>query len=264
MTINNNISNIEALQGTLLERISTGNRINSASDDASGLLIAEQLQVKENSLTQSLINTNQGIALTQIAQAGISNQKEILSDIRQEAIKARNGTTSDEGRIIIQNQIEKFVESFESIAQNTTYNDEQLLRTIGGVEDDLSIVGDDTTISITKSDSDSISNNLRSFLNDFTTNPNSIEGLINAIDEGINTLSQNESEFSSASTSLESLARSYINASSNTADASATILNADTIRNISDFNKNSLTAQAGYLAQSQANAIQSRTISLLT
>jgi flagellin len=264
MTINNNISNVESLQGNLLEKISSGSAINKASDDASGLLIAEKLQVRENSLTQSLVNANQGIAFTQIGMSGISNQKEILENIKQEAIKAQNGTMSDDDRQIIQNQIEKYMDNFDFIADTTTYNDEKLLKTTGGVEDDLSIVGEDSTINIQKSDSDSISSNLRGFLSDFSTNKDSINGLINAIDDGLNSLNQNESEFASASNALESMARQYINASSNTAEAKSTILDADIITSLSDFNKNSVMSQVGYLAQSQANAVQSRTVSLLT
>jgi flagellin len=264
MTVDNNISNLGAVQTNLLEKISSGNAINKASDDASGLLIADQLQVRENSLTQSLVNANQGIAFTQIAIAGIDNQKEILENIKQEALKAKNGTLSEDDKQNIQNQIEKYIENFDYIADTTKYNDEKLLQTTGGVEDDLSIVGDNDTINIEKSDSKSISDSLKKFLSDFASNPAFIDGMIQAADEGINSLNKNASEFASASNALESMARNYISASSNTAEAKSTILDADTFKNVSDFSKNNVMSQVGYLAQSQANAVQSRTVSLLT
>lgn len=265
MTVNNsNIANVNNLQPNILERISSGSQVNQASDDPSGLLIADQLQVRENSLTQSLMNANQGIAFAQIAMSGISSQKELLENIKQESIKAQNGTMSQDDKQSIQNQIAKYIDAFDNIAQSTRYNDEKLLETNGTSDDDLSIVGEDSTITMEKSDSQSISNNLRGFLNDFASNPASIEGMIDAANEGIDSLNKSASEFGSAANSLESMARSYMNASTNTAEAKSTILDSDIIKDLTDFNKNSVMSQVGYLAQSQANAVQQRTVALLT
>lgn len=264
MTVNNNITNVNNLQTNLLEKISSGHEINQVSDDPSGLLISDQLQVRENSLTQSIVNANQGIAFAQIAMGGISSQKELLENIKQESLKAKNGTLSDDDKEAIKNQISNYIDAFDNIAQTTTYNDEKLLQTTGGVDDDLSIVGDNSTIIMEKSDSKSISDNLKSFLTDFASNPAFVDGMIQAVDEGIDTLNKSESEFGSAANSLESMARQYINASANTAEAKSTILDSDIIKDIGDFNKNSVMSQMGYLAQSQANAVQSRTINLLT
>jgi flagellin len=79
MTINNssyiNINNLNQASSTALEKISSGLAINKAADDASGLAIADKLGVQKSSLVQSVENANSGIAMSNIAQSSISEQK---------------------------------------------------------------------------------------------------------------------------------------------------------------------------------------------
>ncbi|NQY95009.1 MAG: flagellin, partial [Campylobacteraceae bacterium] len=94
--INSNINNVTNLQNSSLERISSGSKINQASDDASSLSISESLRLQRSDLSQSLQNLNQGIALTRIASAGLENQQEILGDIKVKLLQANTDTTSAE------------------------------------------------------------------------------------------------------------------------------------------------------------------------
>lgn len=268
MTINsnNNYTNINnTQQNNILEKLSTGLAINKASDDASSLAIATKLGVQKSSAAQSVENVNSGVALTNIAQEGISNQKEILENIKIESLKALNGTTSQEGRDAIANQIGKYIEQFEQIAESTNYNGQKLLKASGDpFEDEISITGDDSNISIKKADTTSISDELKTFLSDFSTNPDSVRNLLDAVDKGIDTLSAQESEFGSSSNSLESLGRNYLTAETNAANAQSTLLDLDYSKGIANFNKTNIQTQVGFLAQSQANAVQSRVLSLLS
>ena len=266
MTINNTnaLSNIGSTQTGLIEKISTGLDINSASDDASGLFIADNLGVQKSSLAQSVENANSGIAMSNIAQGAISSQKDILESIRTETLKAMNGTTSLEGKEAIANQINKYIEQYDKVSNSTNYNGEQLLKTAGDSSDDLSIVGEESIISMQKADTTSISDQLKTFMADFTTNPSSMNGILDTVDNGMNTLSSQESEFGSTANSLESMARNYMTAQTNIASAESTIRDFDFTKGIADFNKTDLQSQIGYLIQSQANAVQSRTVSLLS
>ena len=266
MTINNTntLPNVGSTQSDLIQKLSTGLEINKASDDASGLLIADNLGIQKSSLAQSVENVSSGIAMSNIAQGAISSQKDILETIRTETLKAMNGTTSQEGRESIANQINKYIEQYEQIADSTNYNGEQLLKTAGDSSDDLSVVGDESIITMQKADTTSISDQLKSFMADFTTNPDSMKNILSAVDNGINTLSAQESEFGSTSNSLESMARNYMSAQTNIANAQSSIMDFDFSKGISDFNKTNIQTQIGYLMQSQANAVQSRTVSLLS
>jgi flagellin len=259
-----NIQGLSQVQAGQIERLSSGQAINKAADDASGLAIADQLGLQKSSLAQSVENFNSGIAMSTIAQSGIASQKELLENIKTETLKAMTGTTSQEGRDAIAEQISKYVQQFEQIADTTTYNGQDLLKTSGDpAADDISITGEDTMVSLEKADTTSLSDTLKSFLADFSTNSSSRDALLDAVDSGIDQLASYASDFGSASNALESLARNYLTAETNTAAAKSTIMDLDYAEEVSDFNKTSLQAQIGYLMQSQANAVQARSVTLL-
>ena len=266
MTINNsnNINNLNINQNNLLERISTGLAINSASDNASGLAISDQLDFDSGALSQSVENANSGVAMSNIAQSGIASQKELLENIKTETLKAMNGTTSQEGREAIATQINKYIDQYEQIADSTNYNGQQLLKTTGDSSDDLSIVGDDSIISMQKADTTSVSDQLRTLMDDFTTNPDSMSSMLSTVDDASSELASYASEYGSSANALESMARNYMSAQTNIESAKSTILDFDFASGIADFNKTNIQTQVGYLAQSQANAVQSRVVSLLS
>lgn len=262
---NTNIQSLSQVQAGQLEKLSSALAINKAADDASGLAIADQLGLQKSSLAQSVENMNSGIAMSNIAQSGISSQKDILQNIRTETLKAMNGTTSQEGREAIAQQIDRYIEQYEQIAQSTTYNGQELLKTSGDPSaDDISIATDEAIIEMEKADTTSLSDTLRGFLSDFTTNPSSMTGLLDAVDDGIDQLASFASDFGSASNAMESMARSYISAETNMAAAKSTIMDIDYAKEVTDFNKTNLQTQIGYLMQTQANAAQAKNIALLS
>ena len=267
MTINNNnyspASNTQ--YNNTLEKLATGLAINKASDDASGLAIADKLGIQKSGAAQSVENANSGIALSNIAQKGISEQKEILDHIKTETLKALNGTTSQEGREAIAKEINKSIAQFENIAESTNYNGQQLLKSTGDpFADDISVAGSDSTISMQKADTTSVSDELKTFMTDFATNPDSMKGLLEAVDKGIDTLGSQEADFGTSSNSLESMARNYMTVETNLASAKSEIMDLDFSQGMANFSKNNIQSQIGYLVQSQANAVQSRVTSLLT
>ncbi len=258
------LQNVNDLQSTSLEKIGTALAINKASDNASGLAIADALGSQKSSVSQALENMNSGIAMSNIAQSGISSQKEILENIKTETLKAMNGTTSQEGREAIQQQISKYVEQYEMIASSTTYNDTALLKTTGGSDDDISITDTDSTIEMEKADTTSISDTLKSFLGDFDKNPTSMQNMLNAVDQGMTKLATYASDFGSASNAMESSARNSISTEVELAKAQSTILDVDYSKEVSDFSKTNIMSQMGLIMQTQANAQQQRNIDILS
>jgi flagellin len=265
MDINTSTINSSALQSaSSLERISSAVAINQSSDDASGLSIADALGSQQYSLSQSIENMNNGIAMSNIAQSGIAAQKDILEEINTLTLQSLSGTTSPEGIETIASQINKFVEQFDTIANSTNYNGQSLLQTSGDASDDLTIQDTSSTIEMQKADTKSVSDSLKSFLSDFTTSRDSREGLLDALGNAQNQLASFTSGFSSSANAMESNARNALAAATNTAAARSSILDVDYGSEISDFSKSNILNQIGTIMQSQANAIQTRNISLLT
>jgi flagellin len=266
-TINDMVSlntGLQQVQNNVLQKLSSGNEVNKAADDASGLAIADNLRTQSSALYQSIDNANSGIAMSNIADQAISSQKDILGEIKTLTIQANTATTSTEGREAIAEQINKYLDEYEGIAERTNYNGTQLLTVKGDATDDLSIAGADGDVRIEKADTLSVSDELRSLMSDFVMNPDSRSEMLDAVDEGMNNLASFASEFGSATNQLESRVRNEMTNATNTQAARSTIIEADIAKTISDFNKTNIQSQAGYFAQSQANAVQSRVTALLS
>jgi len=255
-----NAYNVSDISQTSLERLGSALAINKASDDPSGLAIGTQLEVEKNSLSQAVENMNSGIAMSNIAQAGLSNQE----NIKTETLKAMNGTMSESDREIISEQINKDIDQFENIANSTSYNGNTLLKTSGDSSDDISITDENSIISMEKSDTLSISATLRSLMTDFSTNPSSRETLLDSIDQGITDIGSYQGDFGSAANAMESSARNSIATEIQIASANSTVMDIDYNKEVSSFSKTNLLSQIGLVMQSQANAMQGRNISLLS
>ncbi len=261
-SINNNVGVINSTHSSSLERIASGLAINKASDNSSSLSIADNIDSQRSVMHQALENINSGIAMSNIAQDGLSQQKDILNEIKVLTLQASTATTSDEGREAIGTQISKFLDQFDQVAQNATYNSERLLT---GDQKDLSVITDeDSSISMETKETKTISDKIRNFLGNFATDLNAINNLRDATNEGINEVQSFASEFASSANQMESSGRSAISAQTSLAEANSSILDADYSKEITDFSKTNLMAQIGMLAASQANAVQQRSVALLS
>ena len=259
-----NAYDISGIQQNSIERLGSALAINKASDDPSGLAIGSSLGVEKSSLTQAIENMNSGIAMSNIAQSGLSSQQNLLQDIHTQTLKAMNGTMNEDDKNIIAQQINTYIEQFDNIANTTTYNGNQLLKTDGSTNDDISIVDKESTISMEKPDTVSVSDTLKSLMSDFSTNPNSLTSMLDTLDKGINDLASFQSDFGSAANAMESSARNSISTEKEIATAQSTIMDIDYSKEVSSFSKTNLLSQIGHMMQTQANAVQGRNISLLS
>ncbi|WP_050553700.1 flagellin hook IN motif-containing protein [Campylobacter jejuni] len=136
MRINTNISALNSLaqlnlnQNQLnesLARLSSGLCINSAKDNASGMAISNTLLNSAHTLKQANNNANDAIGMLQIADKAIDEQMKILDTIKVKATQAAQDGQSAKTRIMIQEEINRLLEEFDAISNNTTYNSIALL-----------------------------------------------------------------------------------------------------------------------------------------
>lgn len=269
MNINSNYTNLQELnnyQSSSLEKLGTAQNINNSSDNPSGLLVVDTLDLQQKSISQSIDNANSGIAMSNIAQGAMASQKELLENIKVETLKAMNGTMNDDDKASVAKQISKYIDQYDNIAEQTNYNGDSLLKTSDDEsENDISIAGESSKIvSMEKADTMSISDKLKSFMSDFTTNPNSMKDMLKTVDDGMEQIAKYSGNFGSASNSLASSIRNSLNTETQIARGQSTVLDVDYNKEVSDFSKANLKAQIGMFVHSQANAIQSRNIALLT
>ena len=125
--LNENSINNNKVLGNSLEKLSTGLKINKASDNASGLAISDKLRTQASGIKQGIDNANSAIAMMNIADKAMGELSNILDTIKAKAIQMNTDTTSDEGRKIIKTDILKLIESYDDIVCGTSYNRTPLL-----------------------------------------------------------------------------------------------------------------------------------------
>ncbi|EAL3225198.1 flagellin [Campylobacter jejuni] len=110
-----------------LSRLSSGLRINSAADDASGMAIADSLRSQANTLGQAISNGNDALGILQTADKAMDEQLKILDTIKTKATQAAQDGQSLKTRTMLQADINKLMEELDNIANTTSFNGKQLL-----------------------------------------------------------------------------------------------------------------------------------------
>ncbi len=134
--INTNIASLNAHTSAMvnnrnldnsLSKLSSGLRINTAADDASGMSIADSLRSQASALGQAIANANDAISIIQIADKAMDEQLKILDTIKVKATQAAQDGQSAQSRNALQSDIKRLMESLDSIASTTSFNGQSLL-----------------------------------------------------------------------------------------------------------------------------------------
>lgn len=124
-TLNTLNKNQNALQKSL-GKVSSGLRINSAGDDASGYAIAERMAVQMRSLDQDNKNAQNGNSMLKVAEGAVANTVEIISTLKEKVLNAANDTNTDSDRQQIQKELDQMIDQIDDNA-NVTYNGKYLV-----------------------------------------------------------------------------------------------------------------------------------------
>ena len=122
--------NLNTSQSSLamsLQRLSSGLRINSARDDAAGLAISERMTAQIRGLDQASRNANDGVSLSQTAEAALSTSGDILLRIRELAIQAGGGTNSASDRAALNTEVQSLTQELQRIATTTEFNGRKVI-----------------------------------------------------------------------------------------------------------------------------------------
>lgn len=109
------------------ERLSSGNRINSAKDDAAGLAISNRMTSQVRGLDQAVRNANDGVSLIQTAEGALQESTNILQRMRELSIQSANGIYNDIDRKTLQAEVKQLQSELTRIAETTTFNGQKLL-----------------------------------------------------------------------------------------------------------------------------------------
>ncbi len=109
-----------------LEKLSSGYKINRASDDAAGLAISEKMRRQIRGLTQGVKNTQDGVSMCQIADGALDEVSAMLHRITELSVKSANDTNTPEDRHAIQSEINAILKEINRVSASTTFNEQKL------------------------------------------------------------------------------------------------------------------------------------------
>ena len=115
-------------QAKSTEKLSSGYKINRAADDAAGLSISEKMRKQIRGLTQASLNAEDGISAVQTAEGALNEVQDMLQRINELAVKAANGTMSENDRNYIQNEVDQLVTEIDRVSETTKFNETYLLK----------------------------------------------------------------------------------------------------------------------------------------
>jgi flagellin len=131
----NSLAKTKREESKTLQKLSSGSRINSASDDAAGLAISEKLKSQITSTRQAVRNSNDGISMIQTAEGGMNEVSNILIRLRELSIQASSDTVGDDERKFSDLEAQQLMSEVDRIASSTEFNGRKLLSGEGGKAD---------------------------------------------------------------------------------------------------------------------------------
>ena len=142
----NNLSRSSSDLATNLERLSSGQRINSASDDAAGMAIASRMTAQVKGMEMAKRNTQDAISMTQTAEGAMGVQVGQLQRIRELAVQASNGMLNNADLEKINNEAQSLIQELDKVAVGTNYNGNPLLDNNGTVTFQVGANNGDTRV----------------------------------------------------------------------------------------------------------------------
>ncbi|HRK01503.1 MAG TPA: flagellin, partial [Oligoflexia bacterium] len=239
-----------------LEKLSAGERIVRAGDDAAGLAISEKLKAEIRSMRQANRNANDGISLVQTAEGGLNEIQNILIRLRELSMQAATDTIGDTERSFTDKEVQNLVNEVQRIADVTQFNGRYLLNGSGELLEFQ--VGTHN-----KPEQDRLTYDTS--ITDVTTGKLGIAGMtvgnkesaqanLDVLDKAINMVSENRSEFGALQNRLQSTINNLNVADENLSAANSRIRDVDFANESSELTKRNILAQAGTAMLAQANS----------
>jgi flagellin len=235
-----NLASSEQAVGSATQKLSSGFRINRASDDAAGLAIANKLRNTGRALTAAQKNVEQGTAMLQIADGSLQSISSILDRMKELATQHESANTGTDAQANIEAEFDVLSAEIDRIVATTQYEGSDILgQSLAFRVDDTGTADDLVTADLTGATIDASGLDV--------TDPTSIDTVLDTVNTAIGIVGAAESQLDFASKNLASKVE-------NTAAAESTIRDADMAAEMSNYSKAQIISQAGMAILAQANS----------
>ncbi|MCX5985248.1 MAG: flagellin [Chloroflexi bacterium] len=285
MRINYNYESVSAqrnLTGTqssffkAIEQLSSGLRINKASDDAAGLAVSEKLKNQVRGLNQAQRNAQDGVSLIQTAEGALNETHSLLSRMRELAVQSANDTLSNSDRLHLQAEVNQLLSEVDRIGNSTQFNNVVLLNNntaaggvgvgafkfhIGANAETTSMVGANE-VSLYSSTLNATASGL-SITTVSVSTQSSSNAVISALDAAVETVSTQRGLMGAMQNRLEHSIESLGVASENAGAANSRIRDADVAKAVSEMVRTQILQQSTMAVLAQANQAPQMALQLL-
>ena len=271
LSINTNIGALNASQSsysvnnsmeTSMARLSSGNRINSAADDAAGLQIARRMDTEIQGLNQAVRNAADAQALLQTAEGALDEVHTILLRIRELSVQASNGTYGAQDRLAIQAEVTDLQSEITRISNDTTWNSISLIE--GSQSTGITFqIGADNTQTVTVAIANIALATLSIGGTSQVTTATNAMSYIAAVDKAISVISTNRGAYAAAINRLDHSVANMQNIATNLSAAKGRIEDADFAAETANLARTQVLQQASMAMLAQANASKQNILTLI-
>jgi flagellin len=243
-----------------IERLSTGRRINSASDDAAGNAIATRMTSEVRGLNMAIRNANDGISMAQTAEGGMNEITNMLQRMRELSVQSANGTLSSGDRTNLQTEVTALIAQIGDVATRTEFNGVALL---DGTNASVSIqTGSNAseTVSVTLTDVDATALSVNAL--DISTASGATSALT-ALDTALDTITTAQASLGASQNRLQTTVSNLSDRVSNITESRSRIQDVDFSAETTELAKNQILSQASTAMLAQANQSQQSVLSLI-
>ncbi len=255
------MANIE-LQ-TAMARLSSGSRINSASDDAAGLAVSNSMQSQITGMSQAISNANDGISLAQTADGALSEVTNNLQRIRELAVQSASGTYSDDDRTNMQAEVTQLQNQITNIVSDTKFNGTALFSTTADTNTSIQTgasAGQTVNIDIGALDKVKAALTLKV---DTSADANAALATTGGLDDALQQVDTVRAGLGASESQLNSVVNNLTNEVTNLTDAKSRISDADFSVETTNLAKAQILSQASTAMLAQANQSQQGVLKLL-
>ena len=249
-----------------LAKLSAGQRITKAADDASGLTIADSLNSQARGFGQAIRNASDATSIVQIADGALSQATDLVTQIRQKALQAANASQSPESRQALQTDINKSLAQLKDITQNTSYNGQKLL---SGAFSNKSFQignnpGESLNISIDSLTPDQLGSPTSGRLSDINVlTDEGAQAAIGTTDQALQQIDSARGKLGSQQNQLTSSISNLATSQVNTLSSESTIRDLDFAKESMNLSQMNTLNKIRVFAAAQANASQKNVMNLI-
>ena len=237
-----------------LERIATGQKINSAADDAAGMTIANSLRSQSLAAGQEIQNLNDNVSIAQTADGGLGQITDLLQNIRTQAVDAAGGSHSQESLSAIQSDIQGSLDAIDDIVGTTSYNGLTL----------LDGTYNSSGLSISSAATSTLGSQETGWLSDIDiTTPEGAQKALETVDLALDQIGQNRSSVGASTNQYTSDINNLATTQINLMASESEIRDVDIAEESIVLNQMKLLSDANIYALNQSNESQSKRADLL-